>query len=807
MKLKISKIIIILILVIAISSVKGVNAESIQPKLSGVEYSEEYKKWLELSDEERKKTVMPKMYDVRTETDSKTYLKDMDNLFRTQILMRASAVDSRFDLRDEIGENVKVRNQLGTGLCWTFATIGALESNLGLRANSEFDFSEKHMAYGTTRKAFNNNEVNKFGYSKEVNDGGNFYMATQYMASGMGAVDEEDMPFNESSENINISEIQQANVKTTLYDTVVFETLPDNAETAKKNELMTQMKQHIINYGGIYAGITGANMLDVESDMYNNETGAIYNNNEDDLIDHAVTIIGWDDNYSVNNFNENQRPQNNGAWIIKNSWGSSISSNLTSLKEEIFNANPDMFKGQGINTASEIPNETIINAYEESFGEGKVNIQEDNLVIEIGEKGYMYISYEDKKIYKELYGVEKALYGKEYKNIYQNDELGQSYLIEATTGGENLYLANVFTRDSSVNEAIDRISVTTNEEYKNCKVWINPKGNSKAKEDLQEVELAEGETVTCKPGYRSIMFAEPVELTGDSFVIVLEIDDTDDQSKTIPVETRNFVESDWWDEAEVNEGESFYTYGDFFERGEWIDLGNAQISQEDFAGNLCIKAYSEESEGTDDTQEPSGQGPVLSKFDNAKSAITEAKIYFESQDIEKSSIEMTIKVSGIQLGDETNTYKHYYHLSGTKGDTNITDWKETKIQKENDGSYSLVLTVDSTEMGNLQEIAESENLYVYIREVAQANGQESEQIITLQTENQSEPEIYVDQQLVGNIEQFFNSYGNTNNASVDNTVANKSLPNAGSMAFKVVVVLGILAFGGFALYRYKNIDK
>ena len=110
-------------------------------------------------------------------------------------------------------------------------------------------------------------------------------------------------------------------------------------------------------------------------------------------------------------------------------------------------------------------------------------------------------------------------------------------------------------------------------------------------------------------------------------------------------------------------------------------------------------------------------------------------------------------------------------------------------------------------MGNLQEIAESENLYVYIREVAQANGQESEQIITLQTENQSEPEIYVDQQLVGNIEQFFNSYGNTNNASVDNTVANKSLPNAGSMAFKVVVVLGILAFGGFALYRYKNIDK
>ena len=285
----------------------------------------------------------------------------------------------------------------------------------------------------------------------------------------------------------------------------------------------------------------------------------------------------------------------------------------------------------------------------------------------------------------------------------------------------------------------------------------------------------------------------------------------------MPVETKNFVESDWWDEVEVNEGESFYTYGDFFIGGEWIDLGKTQVGQENFAGNLCIKAYSAGAETPDtppetpdDPQNSPAQGPVLSEFDNAKSAITEAKIYFETQDIEKSSVEMTIKISGIQLGDETNTYKHYYHLSGTKGDTNITDWKEAKLQKESDGSYSLILTIDSAEMENLQEISESENLYVYIREIAQANGEESEQIITLQTENEAEPEIYVDRQFVGNIEQFFNSLGNANNvnnANRDDTVASRSLPNAGSVVFKVAIALGLLAFGGFALYRYKNIDK
>ena len=38
---------------------------------------------------------------------------------------------------------------------------------------------------------------------------------------------------------------------------------------------------------------------------------------------HAVTIIGWDDNYSSSNFLEGKQPSGNGAWLVKNSWGSS----------------------------------------------------------------------------------------------------------------------------------------------------------------------------------------------------------------------------------------------------------------------------------------------------------------------------------------------------------------------------------------------------------------------------------------------------------------------------------------------------
>lgn len=78
---------------------------------------------------------------------------------------------------------------------------------------------------------------------------------------------------------------------------------------------MSKMKQFITEYGGIYAQIHGAQII---SDSYNNSTGAIYCNSAETYpIDHAVTIIGWDDNYSKDNFNAKNKPENDGAWIIK----------------------------------------------------------------------------------------------------------------------------------------------------------------------------------------------------------------------------------------------------------------------------------------------------------------------------------------------------------------------------------------------------------------------------------------------------------------------------------------------------------
>ena len=74
------------------------------------------------------------------------------------------------------------------------------------------------------------------------------------------------------------------------------------------------IKQALINYGAVelcYAG---------DYKYYDPSTPTIYH---DDVYEanHLVSIVGWDDNFSIDNFKV--APPGDGAWIIKNSWGTS----------------------------------------------------------------------------------------------------------------------------------------------------------------------------------------------------------------------------------------------------------------------------------------------------------------------------------------------------------------------------------------------------------------------------------------------------------------------------------------------------
>lgn len=59
-----------------------------------------------------------------------------------------------------------------------------------------------------------------------------------------------------------------------------------------------------------------------EEEVYMNvENYSQYTDSQDAGVSHAVTIVGWDDNYSVDNFLAEKQPPADGAWIARNSWG------------------------------------------------------------------------------------------------------------------------------------------------------------------------------------------------------------------------------------------------------------------------------------------------------------------------------------------------------------------------------------------------------------------------------------------------------------------------------------------------------
>ena len=91
---------------------------------------------------------------------------------------------------------------------------------------------------------------------------------------------------------------------------VAFQYIPSvsNASVYDNNTL----KKAIKNYGAVATSIYWGGSYESTSNYY---CGVSKDCN------HAITVVGWDDNYSTNNFKT--APVGNGAWLIKNSWGTS----------------------------------------------------------------------------------------------------------------------------------------------------------------------------------------------------------------------------------------------------------------------------------------------------------------------------------------------------------------------------------------------------------------------------------------------------------------------------------------------------
>ena len=265
--------------------------------------------------------------------------------------------------------------------------------------------------------------------------GGLAEFAIAYLTNGKGAVLESDMPFVNSEELISITELDRK-VDTIVTETVTFPPLykkyGNDGKVTYTNggigndlivyndnevrEFRNEIKNHITNYGAITA-VTSGNQRAFYSNISNPMKSKAYFCNDNSIIrDHAVTIIGWDDNYSRENFTGKAKPVNNGAYICLNTYG------------------------------------------EESF---------DN--------GYIYISYEDSLIETYLYGI-KSSSTVDYDNIYQYNPTGETTSI-GTTDVKTGYIAEVFERKDNENETLNDVGIFIPSDM-SLKIYVNPTGNN-----------------------------------------------------------------------------------------------------------------------------------------------------------------------------------------------------------------------------------------------------------------------------------------------------------------------------------------
>ena len=210
------------------------------------------------------------------------------NLAKSLNELNLSSLPSSYDLRDE-GLVTAVKNQGSSGACWAFAFYSAMESYLLKVENISYDFSENNM-----KNIMGDGSEN----STDWNDGGAYVVALAYLLRWSGAINETDDPFIAWSSS-SLSNLTRVKYLTDVSYVPLRLGYLDN----------DQIKVAVLKYGALFVPIY-SNILKSGGGGYSRIQS---------VANHAVAIVGWDDNYSASNFAGN--PPGDGAFIIKNSWG------------------------------------------------------------------------------------------------------------------------------------------------------------------------------------------------------------------------------------------------------------------------------------------------------------------------------------------------------------------------------------------------------------------------------------------------------------------------------------------------------
>ena len=554
---KISIIVIITLMVIT-SICYAENSKDNEKVEVGVEKSEEYKKWESLTTEEKENSIMPNYSNILINDSIRK--STLNNLLKADI----STLPSSYNLKNTLS-NINVKYQKGTGSCWAFAFTSMMETTMANKyKKNDIEYSPMHIDYKTSQI-----------FNRKVGDGGSPHIALAYAASGLGPVYEKDFPFDSvydqeknKEDSYYLSDIKDVDLNQTTNEKVkdatffanIFKSYLDDAITYKDSTaffgykkytdeevaaMRKLIKQHIKEDGAVTATLYAdslAGMLQsgqYKSIYFNNDTNAYYYSNILSA-NHAVTIVGWDDNFKKENFSsQTKQPIHDGAYIVLNSWGT-----------------------------------------------------------QFADQGYFYVSYDDAVIEQQICGINQIEKIKEEENnkLYEYDPLGMNYGIYSVNDQRTKYLdsgyaANIYSRDTSDSSKYEYLSEVGIFLYtaEGIEIYVNP-----SNDDLNNCVKVASYTGSnaLEAGYHTIKLNSPLALNGSKFVIKIKY--INSEKTTIPLECNlddsklANDETSIYSSAKSNKGESFVS----MDGTKWTDLYDYQADSKTTLKNTnaCIKA-------------------------------------------------------------------------------------------------------------------------------------------------------------------------------------------------------------------------
>lgn len=424
--------------------------------------------------------------------------------------------------------DVPVLNQGTRSICWSVAAMDCLRIGEAKAGRSVPTLDAEQLVSYTYNGFTDSLALTKRDYITPIDaqGRGNVYASLMTLASGVGT----GKNIQADSSGKYPEAYDYANTQLWLEDGYWFTFEGTNDREA--------VKKAIVEYGAVAASMistesgSGKLLSSINSTRcYNADTNAYYYDTtpgDATTTDHEIVIVGWDDDYSAANFNAENQPEINGAWLCRNTWG-------------------------------------------EGFG--------DN--------GYFWISYADQGMTKRgmavCFGAAPSTDG---INLYQHDGNYTFYSLE-TVEAKTVTVANVFTAaDSSGHDrlcSVGTYATAAGTQY-TVEVYVGLTDNA---DPTSGTRLATASGTFPYAGYQTVALdTKPYIDKGESFSVVYTLTAPGDSSTiTLPIcRTLDYAGSFKaynWSAA----GQSFLLSGD-----EWQDR-SATKAADDYTGiNYRIKA-------------------------------------------------------------------------------------------------------------------------------------------------------------------------------------------------------------------------